>query len=562
MGNNYLIVSSFTICIIYNNGKKVIIQLKMSGPKSYSVKIFDKELVHIFQLQCEVEDILSNLKSYQDDDKKPDAQLRPFLLSIRKECSIALKTFSLGTTAHTIAGTTKAGYDKRIQIKKDQLTRLVNKLQQKESTVSEGKTTKNDYLSYEVSFIALSEELNVLRLSMINYLKGLSKKNNHIQLDKYLLELDNKQLNLLKERFSFFFNKEKAINQLIFSEKEHRKNITKIREKAETKIREVKTATPPAQIKKETPNIKKPEKKTQLFVEPEKELQNIKEQENLTEITALIRYKIIQVKSVKKQTDFSKEFKQIKTLAEKGQSLFLLQQLLREVNQYINAQIPKEELNVLYTNILNVSPHPTLIKEYQAASKDMMQILKNSGARDGEIQHVLERGKTFLTVNQKRIQKDRIREKERAFIKQQLIEALEERKYEVIDDTQVVDFEKQSDFLLKVPGKENYVGVELKENDTLSYVFYSNNDHEAVAKMSIEERTKKVKDMDSSCDDFYNIMKELDSLGISNKIRKPRKAKENYLQGLPEKYQNQIKKDSHAPSSKKRKNDKKRYLDS
>ncbi|MGK0390602.1 MAG: hypothetical protein ACI94Y_003360 [Maribacter sp.] len=534
----------------------------MSGPKSYSVKIFDKELVHIFQLQCEVEDILSNLKSYQDDDKKPDAQLRPFLLSIRKECSIALKTFSLGTTAHTIAGTTKAGYDKRIQIKKDQLTRLVNKLQQKESTVSEGKTTKNDYLSYEVSFIALSEELNVLRLSMINYLKGLSKKNNHIQLDKYLLELDNKQLNLLKERFSFFFNKEKAINQLIFSEKEHRKNITKIREKAETKIREVKTATPPAQIKKETPNIKKPEKKTQLFVEPEKELQNIKEQENLTEITALIRYKIIQVKSVKKQTDFSKEFKQIKTLAEKGQSLFILQQLLREVNQYLNAQIPKEKLNASYLDISNTTPHPTLIKEYQAASKDMMQILKNPDARDGEIQHILERAKTFLIVNRKRMQQDRIRQKERAFIKQQLIQALEERKYKVVDDTKVVDFEKQSDFLLKVPGKENYVGVELKENDTLSYVFYSNNDHEAVAKMSIEERTKKVKDMDSSCDDFYNIMKELDSLGISNKIRKPRKAKENYLQGLPEKYQNQIKKDSHAPSSKKRKNDKKRYLDS
>lgn len=512
----------------------------MSGPKSYSVKVFDKDLVHIFQLQCEVEDMLSNLKSYKEANKKNDTEITPFLLDIRKECSLALKPFSLGTTAHTIAGATKAGYDKRIQIKKDQLTRLVDKIKLKETNLEQNETIKNDYLSYRASFAACLEELMKFRENTRIYLQEINSQSEDIHLEEYLKQLQGKALELPEKPYTYTFNKERAIQELVLIEKQYRKEIDNIREAAEEMIFQIKMTTP-LSSKEKTPNTQ--------------------EKERITSIITLIKNKINQITPNKKQTDFSKELEQLQAETSQGGNLFLLQQLLRQINQYQNAQIPKKELNILYNRILTVTPHPTLTKEHQAVSKDMVQVIKNSDARDGEIQHILERGKNFLTLNRKRIQQSRIREKERAFIKQQLVQALEARKYEVVEDTTVIDFEKQSEFLLKVPKKENYVGVELKENDTLSYVFYSNIDKKELEKMSIEERAGKVKDMEHSCDDFYAIMQELNHLGISNKIRKPRKSKESYLQGLPDKYKNQVKREANIPLKKKRNDDKKKYLD-
>lgn len=55
--------------------------------------------------------------------------------------------------------------------------------------------------------------------------------------------------------------------------------------------------------------------------------------------------------------------------------------------------------------------------------------------------------KIFNDKNQKAIQSDLIKEKERQYIKAQLVQSLENLNYEVMNDMEVIDFEKESDFI-------------------------------------------------------------------------------------------------------------------
>ena len=98
----------------------------MSGPKSFSVKIFDKELVQIFQMQCEVEEMFAALESAVEG-KNPQTTStaeQPSVAELKTRVSNAIKPFSFGTV-HTIAAQNKERYDRLIAVRKGILKKLI-----------------------------------------------------------------------------------------------------------------------------------------------------------------------------------------------------------------------------------------------------------------------------------------------------------------------------------------------------------------------------------------------------------------------------------------------------
>jgi hypothetical protein len=513
----------------------------MSGPKSFSVKIFDEELANIFQLQCEVEERLSALESAMGNmESQPHAQTtaegQPSLAEFKKRTTEAIKPFNFGTVK-IIAAQNRERYERFIAIRKGILKKLIRQIDEKEVSTHQQESHHKDYQSYETKIKALCEGLEELKEQVRGYLGELQGKRPDMDMDEHLKQLD-KPFEIQKQAFSPSFNKASATKKAIAKEKRLRKGVLKIKEQVEKILQETKASPTPPQVT--TPEI-------------------TKEQRHLEELTDLIRERISSVNAIATREMFSKEHNQILITQKDGQSLFLHRQLLRKVNQHLQVHALKQELVILYAKVLANVPHAVFKKEHQTICQDATQMLKETMVHTSELQHLIDRGKGYLSDNATRIRQDKIRQRERAYIKRQLMQALEDKKYEVMDDMQVIDFEKQSEFLIKVPEKDNYIQVELKDNDTISYVFYSNKSDGEVAKMSTEEKVRKVEEMDKACDDFYRIMQELDDLGISNKVRKPRTAKESYLKALPEKYKDKIKEQPPTPPQKK-KDDKKRYL--
>lgn len=109
-----------------------------------------------------------------------------------------------------------------------------------------------------------------------------------------------------------------------------------------------------------------------------------------------------------------------------------------------------------------------------------------------------------------------IRKKEQVFVKSQIIHNLESKGYEVMEDLQVIDFEKENDFYLKAPGQENLLNIKFKDDGSFRYVFQI---PEQKDKLSVEEQKMKLHEMKNTCDDFVEVLNDLKQMGVDINVK-------------------------------------------
>jgi len=151
-----------------------------------------------------------------------------------------------------------------------------------------------------------------------------------------------------------------------------------------------------------------------------------------------------------------------------------------------------------------------------------------------------------------------VKQKENEYLKTQLVNGLQNMNYQVMDDMQVIDFEKQSDFLFKVPDQSNYINLRIDKNNNIAYNFLIEEDKK---ELSIEKKRKKVIEMESTCDEFQKVLKSLESMGLEINKTKSSDADINKLLQVPKKYREKIKAAAKERERTKERIAKKRYLD-
>lgn len=151
--------------------------------------------------------------------------------------------------------------------------------------------------------------------------------------------------------------------------------------------------------------------------------------------------------------------------------------------------------------------------------------------------------KIFSDKNQKAIQSDLIKEKERQFIKAQLVQSLENLNYEVMNDMEVIDFEKESDFIFNIPNQSSYLNLRFNHDGSFLYNFLI---PEKRAALSIDQKKQKLGEMESTCTEFKTLLKELAAMGLKADLNKETPISEKALIQVPKKHQtiiqNRIKK--------------------
>jgi hypothetical protein len=110
--------------------------------------------------------------------------------------------------------------------------------------------------------------------------------------------------------------------------------------------------------------------------------------------------------------------------------------------------------------------------------------------------------------------------------------------YEVMDDLEVIDFEKSNDYLLKVKGQDNYMNLMFSEDGAMKYNFQI---PENKKDLSFDEKKLKVQEMKMSCDDFNSVISDLRKMGMKLNLNSEQPISEASLMPFTKKTKERLK---------------------
>jgi hypothetical protein len=236
---------------------------------------------------------------------------------------------------------------------------------------------------------------------------------------------------------------------------------------------------------------------------------------------------------------------------------FYLKQLHDKVLENIQEHEMKSVLASLILQINAESFHTDLIEKRQKLVSRINAQLHTDSPCKTTLTQLQKETAALIEASNAHDEADEIKNKERLFLKTQIIHSLEKMGYEVMDDLEVIDFEKNDDFLLKINGQSNYLNLKFKEDGSFRYVFQIPEEVEA---LSTDSRNMKLHEMEVSCDDFRSVLAELGAMGLKVNLRSAKPVAVSSLITVPEHKKHMI--SSKKKQEHKHNTIKKRYLGS
>jgi hypothetical protein len=202
-------------------------------------------------------------------------------------------------------------------------------------------------------------------------------------------------------------------------------------------------------------------------------------------------------------------------------------------------QVRKEKSRIreLLVEINNMDIHASLEAQKLTISKFCNDSLNAYNISVKEVENINGDIKQLKAANEKITELEITKNSERLFLKSQIMLSLENKGYEVMDDLEVIDFEKEKNFLLKIQGQENFLNLKFNEDGSMKYVFQIPKDKES---LSTDEKKMKLHEMGVSCSDFQSVLKDLKSLGLNIPLNKEMAINEDALISLTKKQKEKL----------------------
>jgi hypothetical protein len=514
----------------------------MSGPKSYSppprysISVFNGKLNQAFQLQTRLKKLLEELENFQINDVE---------LNIHFDCSAQLKTIrnQINTALKNIVFDYKGTFGQGTYNKID--LELAAKITTLTTLITESEKIKNDFVAKNkdyTSFVAYSRffesslrSFNNFKSEITNYLKKNILDYSPEMYREAERSIGAIKFELTKENFSFEFhskqdNEKNRITDHIIEKEE---SINKIRMQISNSIISLGNSI-------DIPNKS-----------------NIRSA-NLTLENVKIVHKIQEI--INKCDDPNHRYKyqyELKKLIESNtlNDLYFFKEMHDSILDNEKTRKGKAFLNVVISDLNNLSVHSSMINEHQLLIEQCLLLLNNSGIDKGQLDCISRQSELFQVRNNLKLEEDEIKSKERLFLKSQLILLLENQGYEVMDDLQVIDFDKTDDFLLKIKGQENYINVKFREDGSMRYVFQIPENKED---LSTDQVKNKLHEMHVTCNEFHNVLNDLSQMGLKLNVTSEKPIELNSIITVTNQYKEKIK--SRPKSAKREEQFKKNYL--
>lgn len=499
----------------------------MSGPKdflirpSFSTQLFEGKLKRVFALQSR----LSELNNESDNFKISDVKLnihfdcRSELNSLQEKTSELTKTFFLDYNS-PVGENFYELLDSRIDERLSDLTNLVNKFEIVRADFLNKKSDFDEYLSY-IEFIANSTEVfEQFKSNVVSSLQSRLEESARNILTNAKKEIAKVTLSFTKAQFAFGFS--------TYSNLERQKIIDNIASK-ENDINQIRSNISDNVIEtfRDKDNTMKMSKKGASWLsiqgkEVMKQIEHLIEQCDEANVRKLYEDKLVALLE-----------------SEALSNVYFLQELYNKTFESEKGRKSGRLLGKMLVESHTLNCHKELISDKALFESQCTAYLSRQSVSDEDVEFITEKFNELISKNKKLIIEDDIRAKEHSFLKSQIILSLEKLGYETVDDLEVIDFENENDFLLKIRDQVNYLNLKFKEDGSMRYVFQIPEESDS---LSIDKQNLKLHEMKLTCDDFKNVLSELSALGLKVELRNEKAVEVESLISVTKRHRGKVKK--------------------
>ena len=490
----------------------------MSGPKDYSpppkysMKAFNGSLNEIFQLQTKIKSQLDILQSLCVDDKDLGIQF-----DCKKEIEKIRSTLNelLKPLVFNYKGTFNQATYNKIENEISQRLNSLNKIKEKLDDIEQVfNSKKNDYESY-LEYIKYNTNsrisFNDFKQEICNYYANDVKEIDKKIIQETVSKIENIHYSKQNDKFQFGFTNS-------FEEKkEEIINYTKNRESEINKIRtEVSD-----QIIKASGAITFEKKKSKGIIEIE------------SKINSLVK----NCNDIKYKREYNNKLKSLSE-SESLKEEYYYKELFDSIYVSEKNRNNKQSLKGLLIDLNYTSIHKKYSEKKTHLSNEINKSIDANRVSDIVLKNFIKDFDSLRLKNSKLIEEEGVLEKERLFLKAQMVTNLENMGYEVMDDLEVIDFEKSNDYLLKVKGQDNYINLMFREDGSMKYNFQipeNKND------LSVDEKKLKLQEMKLTCNDFNKAVSDLKKMGVDLKLNREQPISEKTLMSFTKKTKERLK---------------------
>ncbi len=490
----------------------------MSGPKSYSVEVFDKQIKKHFLLQSEISmlwdlaklriinDIKRNIKITSDDyiakNKEAYNQLSA-PVSIQNSEQLNQNQFDeFYSNIHILI-------EDQIQFKK--------KLQNHLARFDELNEAYKYYLEVEQLAEKYATDFVYLKQQLANYLKR-SKKNNS-EISETLEKVD---------ALVFSFNLPPFDENLA-------KDIDAEKLKVVQYFDQLRTQLGTLAGKKATNqelNLKTGKVKLVTNSNSPPDVDNYNAENHIIQINNLIG----NVTTNKFRIQFDTRLKNLMN-GNKTPNKYFFIELIEDIKQHIVVQGLKQSLKDKSNELSSKTFVSSLNIDVNKIKNHIQQILQREVIKPDDVMRIDEEFAHLVEKNNILIREKIAATHEKKFIKARVISAMKDLNYEVVKDTVVLDLEKSDSFLMQIPDQENYLNIRFDESGYMLYNFLM---PEKSTDLSYDEKSVKMAEMEQTCDEFKMMLSKLQKRGLNIHLKNEIEITNKALISLPAQFREKL----------------------
>jgi hypothetical protein len=230
------------------------------------------------------------------------------------------------------------------------------------------------------------------------------------------------------------------------------------------------------------------------------------------------------------RTNYRVQFDKLKQ-SESMTDLYFYQELHDRILKNETTRKHKVFLNCVIADLNNFPPTTALLKDKNFIIQKTLKLLDDTSITENEVDCIKNDLESFYRKNRQAAEEAETKKKEQHFIKTQVIHNLENLGYEVMEDLNVIDFEKENDFYLKAPGQENLLNLKFKEDGSFRYVFEI---PEKVDQLTVDQQKMRLHEMKTTCHDFLSVVDDLKQMGVKMDIKAEKPEELSSLVTIPE----------------------------
>lgn len=474
----------------------------MSGPKDYSppprysMKAFNGKLNQVFQLQSRLKMLSAEIESLKVADPE---------LSINFDCGDGMKRLkgsnddALTLLVFDYKGTFEQDTYDRVSFQIDAKLRNIQKqLDACEAIKLEFAGRKTDheaYRSYVLFYENSKKHFAEFKGQVVDYLESNLREVSAELCEETVKSISAIEFEQVVEPFAFgFYSK---------SEREKESVIKHVSGK-ETAVNGVRLAVSDRVLK------------ASATFAPAKTRGTV-----TGETAALMEKSRALINRLEDETARESYLESLKRLAESEslRDVYFFKELHDSILESIRVSEFKSQINRVISDLNEITPHPALEAEKQTVTHYCFNLLELPSLTNNEVDAVRLRASQLRSRSDSAFEEEEIQRKEHLFLKSQIILCLENLGYDVMDDLQVIDFEKENDFLLKIRGQTNYLNLKFKDDGSMRYVFQIPEDPQA---LSTDQKNLKLHEMKVTCDEFRSMLDDLGKMGLQIDLRSER----------------------------------------